>query len=66
VEVGVDGEALTLQPPLRFVTRPGALTIRLPRSATGRSPATRAVRVITMPTVVALWQTFLGRPMVTR
>ncbi len=62
VEVGVDGEALTLQPPLRFVTRPGALTIRLPRTATGRSPATRAVRVMTMPTVVALWQTFLGRP----
>jgi diacylglycerol kinase family enzyme len=66
VEVGVDGEALTLQPPLRFVTRPGALTIRLPRAATGRSPAARAVRVMTMPTVVALWQTFLGRPIGTR
>jgi diacylglycerol kinase family enzyme len=66
VEVGVDGEALTPKPPLRFVTRPGALTIRLPRTATGRSPAARAVRVMTMPTVVALWQTVLGRPIGTR
>ena len=63
VEIGVDGEAMTLQPPLHFVIRPGALTIRLPRTAPGRSPATRAVRVMAMPTVVALWQTFLGRPM---
>ena len=30
--VGVDGEALTMEPPLRFVVRPGALTVRLPRS----------------------------------
>ena len=27
VEVGVDGEALTLQPPLHFVSRPSALTV---------------------------------------
>ncbi len=66
VEVGVDGEALTLQPPLRFVTRPGALTIRLPLSAPGRSPAARTVRVMTRPTVVALWLTVLGRPSATR
>jgi diacylglycerol kinase family enzyme len=66
VEIGVDGEAMTLQPPLHFVTRPGALTIRLPRTATGQSPATRAIRVMTMPTVVALWQTFLGHPIGTR
>jgi diacylglycerol kinase family enzyme len=63
VEVGVDGEALTLQPPLRFISRPGALTVRLPRTATGRSPAARTVWVMTMPTLVALWQTFQGRPM---
>jgi hypothetical protein len=66
VEVGVDGEALTLQPPLRFVIRPGGLTIRLPLSAPGRSPAARTVRVMTKPTVVALWQTVLGRPSGTR
>jgi len=66
VEIGVDGEAMTLQPPVHFVTRPDTLTIRLPRTATRRSPATRAIRVMTMPTVVALWQTFLGHPIGTR
>ncbi|HEU4546454.1 MAG TPA: diacylglycerol kinase family protein, partial [Microlunatus sp.] len=29
VEVGVDGEALVLEPPLRFAIRPAALTVRL-------------------------------------
>jgi hypothetical protein len=63
VEIGIDGEALALQTPLRFVIRPGALTVRLPRTAPRRSPAARAVRVIAKPTLVALWQTVLGRPM---
>ncbi|HEX6757648.1 MAG TPA: diacylglycerol kinase family protein [Propionibacteriaceae bacterium] len=62
VDIGVDGESLTLQPPLHFVIRPGALTVRLPRTAPGRSPAARAVRVIAKPTLAALWQTVLGRP----
>lgn len=66
VEIGVDGEALTLDPPLRFVIRPRALTVRLPRTAPGRSPAARAVRVTAKPTVVALWRTVLGRPTGTR
>jgi len=63
VEIGVDGEALKLQPPLRFIIRPGALTVRLPRTAPGRSPAARTVRVTARPTVTALWHTVLGRPM---
>jgi hypothetical protein len=63
VEIGVDGEALSLQPPLDFVIRPGALTVRLPRTAPGRSPAARTVRVAAKPTVTALWYTVLGRPM---
>ena len=62
VEIGVDGEALSLKPPLRFVIRPGALTVRLPRTAPGRSPAARTVRVTARPTVTALWHTVLGRP----
>ena len=64
VEIGVDGEALTLQPPLRFIIRPGALTVRLPRTAPGRSPAARTVRVADKSTVIALWHTVLGRPVV--
>jgi diacylglycerol kinase family enzyme len=63
VDVGVDGEALTLPPPLHFVIRPGALTVRLPRTAPRWSPAPRAVRVIAKPTLAALWQIVLGRPM---
>ena len=43
VEVGLDGEALVLVPPLRFVSLPGALLVRLPRHAPGVSPAAAAV-----------------------
>ena len=42
VEIGLDGEALVLDPPLRFVSLPGALRVRVPRSA-GLAPAARAV-----------------------
>jgi diacylglycerol kinase family enzyme len=46
VEVGLDGEALLLDPPLHFASLPGALRVRLPRSA-GLSPAARAVALTT-------------------
>jgi diacylglycerol kinase family enzyme len=46
VEIGLDGEALVFDPPLRFVSLPGALRVRLPRSA-GLSPAARAVTLTT-------------------
>lgn len=39
VEVGIDGEALLLDPPLVFRLRPGALRVRLPHHAPGYSPA---------------------------
>ncbi|HEY6318265.1 MAG TPA: diacylglycerol kinase family protein [Acidimicrobiia bacterium] len=39
VEVGIDGEALLLPPPLEFRSLPGAVRLRLPRHAPGRSPA---------------------------
>jgi diacylglycerol kinase family enzyme len=61
VQVGVDGEALVLEPPLRFVIRPGAVTVRLPRQAWMRSAAERARRMPAKPTVLALWQTATGR-----
>ena len=37
--VGLDGEALLLAPPLRFISLPGALRVRVPRNSTGVSPA---------------------------
>lgn len=42
VEVGLDGEALVIEPPLRFESVPGALRVLLPRGA-GQAPAARAV-----------------------
>jgi diacylglycerol kinase family enzyme len=38
VALGVDGEALTLDPPLHFVTRPRALVVRVPRLRRPRRP----------------------------
>jgi hypothetical protein len=43
VAVGVDGEALSLDPPLEFAILPGALRVRLPQGAAGVSPAALAV-----------------------
>ena len=39
VAAGVDGEAVELTPPLRFVSRPRALTVRIPAHHLGLSPA---------------------------
>jgi len=60
VEVGVDGEALVLDPPLRFTIRPGAVTVRLPRAAVRRSRDNHPTRITARSTAVALWQTATG------
>ena len=60
VEVGVDGEALVLDPPLRFVIRPGAVTIRLPRAALQRARDSHPARLTLTSTPAALWQTATG------
>jgi diacylglycerol kinase family enzyme len=59
VEVGLDGEALVLDPPLRFASLPGALRVRLPRRA-GLSPAARAV-ALTTENLGTLLQVAAGR-----
>lgn len=59
VEVGLDGEALVLEPPLRFTSMPGALRVRLPRAA-GLAPAARAV-ALTTDSLGALLRVALGR-----
>ncbi len=46
VEVGLDGEALVLEPPLRFTSMPGALRVRLPRTV-GLAPGARATALST-------------------
>ena len=60
IEVGVDGEALVLDPPLRFAIRPGAVTIRLPRAALHRRD-NHPTRITTRSTLDGLWQTATGR-----
>jgi diacylglycerol kinase family enzyme len=39
IEIGIDGEATSIEPPLVFESRPGALRVRLPVHARGVSPA---------------------------
>jgi hypothetical protein len=39
VPAGVDGEAMTLEPPLRFRIRPGALRVRIAPAHPGASPS---------------------------
>ena len=61
VEIGVDGEALLMDPPLVFETKPGVLRVRLPRQARGLSPAARAVHVLSRSTIIELGQVLAGR-----
>jgi len=61
VEIGIDGEALLLDPPIRFRTVPGALRVRIPAHAPGYSPAA-AVPTPGWSTITALLQTAAGRP----
>jgi diacylglycerol kinase family enzyme len=63
VPVGLDGEALVLDPPLRFVSLPGALRVRLPRHATGLVRAARRAR-LTRNDLAALFRIAAGRPAV--
>ena len=60
VEIGIDGEALVLDPPLRFEVLPGALQVRIPSTAPGYSPAA-STPWPSLATVEALLQTARGR-----
>jgi len=61
VEIGIDGEALAMDPPLVFSSRPGALRVLLPRHAPAGSPAATALRLVSRSTLaelaaIALWR----------
>src|SRR5262245_47692302 len=60
IEIGIDGEALVMDPPLVFESRPSALRVRTPTHAPGISPAARHV------TPRELADVALGRPAVHR
>ena len=59
VDVGLDGEALKLDAPLRFESLPGALRVRVPRHAS-KPPAAAAVR-LTAENLGTLLRTAFGR-----
>jgi diacylglycerol kinase family enzyme len=61
VEIGIDGEALVLDPPIRFRILPAALRVRIPLGAPGYSPAA-AAPTKGWATVTALLQAAAGRP----
>jgi diacylglycerol kinase family enzyme len=60
VEIGIDGEALLLDPPLVFESLPGALRVRLPRRATAPSRAARTVRLLSGSTITELAEVAAG------
>ena len=60
VAVGLDGEAMDMEPPLRFSIRPHALRVRLAHDAIGYSPAARASSARDF--LPNLWSVALGRP----
>ena len=60
VAAGIDGEAITLDPPLHFRIEPSALRIRLPPTAPGLSPAALSPG-ITGTGIRELWNIAAGR-----
>ncbi len=61
VPIGLDGEARTVEPPVVFKSLPGALRIRLPRYASGLSPAAAAI-TLNRNDVSALFRVASGNP----
>lgn len=61
VEAGVDGEALVLDPPLVFRSLPGAVRVRVPVHAPGRSPAAQRSPSVWW-SLAALGRVATGRP----
>lgn len=59
IEIGLDGETMVMDSPLRLSIRPTPVRVRLPEHAIGYSPAARALGL--RDGFVALWQVVLGR-----
>jgi diacylglycerol kinase family enzyme len=61
VQIAIDGEALTMETPLVFACRPGALLVRVPRHAVALSPAAAAVHLTSRSTLGELAAVAVGR-----
>jgi diacylglycerol kinase family enzyme len=55
IAAGVDGEAMSIESPLRFESVPGALTVLLPPTAVGASPAALSA-AMSRAGIRELWQ----------
>ncbi len=60
IDVGLDGESMSMDSPLRFSIRPGAVRVRLPTHAIGYSPAARSMTW--RESLGELWRVIRGRP----
>ncbi len=60
IDIGLDGETITMEPPLRFSIRPSPVRVRLPKHAIGYSPAARALGW--RQAAQQLWGVVLGHP----
>ncbi len=61
VAAGIDGEACSLNPPLRLEIHPGVLRVRVAHGLPGASPAMMRAP-LTASTVVGLWRIVRGQP----
>jgi diacylglycerol kinase family enzyme len=62
ISVGLDGETMELEPPLRFNIRPGVLRVRLSKEAIGHSPSARTM--VARQFLPRMWSVVAGRPAV--
>jgi diacylglycerol kinase family enzyme len=60
IDVGLDGEAVEMDPPLRFTVRSAQVRVRLPHHAIGYSPAARSLSW--RESLGELWTVARGRP----
>jgi diacylglycerol kinase family enzyme len=60
IDIGLDGEAEVLHPPLRFSIRTSPVRVRLPKHAIGYAPAARAIGW--RASLRGLWDVVVGRP----
>ena len=60
IEIGLDGETMVMEPPLRLSIRPNPVRVRLPKHAIGYSPAARSLGW--RESSHQLWNVLLGRP----
>lgn len=61
VSIGIDGEAVILDPPLRFTVRAGALRVLLPRRRLRLSPAAAALHLVSRSALADLAAIAAGR-----